>query len=120
MNCKKCGALLHEGDTFCRTCATPVQESYIKSNTNIATLDFSKVNKENSTVKVGKDTIDMGNDNNYITTKTKDINNKDLLDKDPNNKVKATIINISGLILLLIIVFILIILFLNVLSNLGK
>lgn len=119
MNCKKCGALLHEGDTFCRTCATPVQESYIKSNTNIATLDFSKVNNENSNVKVIEDVIDTGN-NNYITTKTKDINNKDLLDKDPNNKVKATIINISGLILLLIIIFVLIILFLNVLSNLGK
>lgn len=123
MNCKKCGALLHEGDTFCRTCATPIQEHYIENNVNLTTSDFSKFNKENNiNVKVAEDVHSMNNNYNckHASTKTKDINNKDLLDKDPNNKIKATIINISGLVLLLIVIFILIILFINVVSNLEK
>lgn len=119
MNCKKCGALLHEGDTFCRTCATPVEESTIEENINLATSDFVKINKHSVHIKPVENIVN-DNINTYEQTTPKDINNKDLLDKDPNNKVKATIINISGLILLLIIIFVLIILFLNVLSNLGK
>lgn len=119
MKCKNCGALLHETDTFCRTCATPVDESSIKDNINLATSDFVKINKSNSYVKPKESIVDT-NVNNYNPPISKDINNKDLLDKDPNNKVKATIINISGLILLLIIIFILALLFINIVSKLGK
>lgn len=118
MKCKNCGALLHETDTFCRICATPVYESVIESNINLATSDFAKINKDNSQVKV-VEKVD-NKINNYDPVKDKNINNKDLLDKDPNNKLKATIINIGGLLLLLVIIFILIMLFVNIVSHLEK
>ncbi len=119
MKCKNCGALLHENDTFCRTCAAPVDESCIEDSINLATSDFAKTNQPNSHTEIVDSIIDTSNsnNNNYYTNR-KDINNKDLLDKDPNNKVKATIINIGGLILMLFIILILIILFIKVVSNL--
>ena len=128
MKCEHCGAIIHEGDTFCRTCATPVKkEDYISHSRNQATIGFADTDKVNENVTVEhKNKFNLKNEvvklKNKQALKTpkpgKPVDNHDLIEKDGNNRLKATIINVGGLVVLLIVMFILVKIFINILGNL--
>ena len=128
MKCEHCGAIIHEGDTFCRTCATPVKkDEYIDRTRNKATVGFADKDKAEEIVYTEpkkkfnlKDEVTKFKNNQALKTPepAKPVDNKAIIKKDGNNRVKASIINIGGLIAILIVVFILIIVFINILGNL--
>jgi hypothetical protein len=130
MKCERCGAIIHEGDTFCRTCATPVKkDDYISHERNQATIGFADTTKVAESVTVEhKNKFNLKNKIVEIKNKQalkapkevqrKDIDNHNVIDKDGNNRVKATIINIGGLVVILLIVFVLVKIFISILGNL--
>lgn len=117
MKCKNCGAVIHEGDTFCRTCAAPINEKdYINHDVNQATSSFANESifqKVKKNIKVVKEPS-----YHYDEPVPKEINNKDIIDKDANNRTKATIINFVGLAIVLIVFIILCLVFFKIISNL--
>ena len=109
MICRKCGAEIKEGYTFCRKCATPVEDigdivlPDISTNTNKTTnISFDKLKD------IGSNFINKHQDNNV---NDEFIENKDRIVKDQNNKSKATVdtmISVIGIIIGLIIFFIIV------------
>lgn len=118
MKCKRCGAVIHEGDTFCRTCASPV-EDFIDNTKNDATINFSNYNRisEIKQTTVVNEEVNYTYKNNNVKL-PKEINNKELINKDPNNRLKATIINIGELLAAIIIIFIVIKIVMGIVSSL--
>jgi len=109
MNCRKCGAEIKEGYTFCRKCATPVEDIG-----DIVIPDISINTKKTSNINIDK-LKDIGS-NFFNKQKENNVNdefveNKDRIVKDQNNKSKATVdtmISVIGIIIGLIIFFIII------------
>ncbi len=108
--CRNCGATIHEGDTFCRTCAMPIEDMAFLSNdsNNVATSDFMKsssprvVTKEPKVV-YPKDSSSFSNmikDKIGIQEENKD--NKQYVEREGNDRTKATILNFLGLAVLVI------------------
>ena len=112
--CKNCGATIHDGDTFCRTCATPVEEMHFTDSSNVATNDFitpSSVEKPQPTKiiykKEGQSFSDMLKDKIGLPDASpKD--NKQYVERDGNDRTRATLINflvLAALVIGLIILF---------------
>ena len=128
MKCEHCGAIIHEGDTFCRTCATPVKkDEYIDRSRNKATVGFADKDKAREIVSTEpekkfsfKDEVTKFKNKQALKTPepSKPVDNKAIIKKDGNDRVKATVINVGGLVALIIIIIILIIIFINILGNL--
>ena len=130
MKCERCGAVIHEGDTFCRTCATPVKkDDYIDYNRNQATIGFADKEKVSESVTVEhsnkfsiKDEMVKMKNKKALSgpkpVKSNDFDNKSVINKDGNNRVKATISNVGGLVAIIIGIAILVIIFINMLGNL--
>ena len=103
MICRKCGAEIKEGYTFCRKCATPVENigdivlPDISTNTNkTSNISFDKLKD------IGSNFINKHQDNNV---------NDEFIEKDQNNKSKATVdtmISVIGIIIGIIIFFIIV------------
>ncbi len=106
--CKNCGATIHEEDTFCRTCATPVEDMHFTDNDNVATNDFimpSSTPKPQTTKivykKEGQSFSEMLKDKIGLSdTEPKD--NKQYVERDGNDRAKATLFNFLGLAILVI------------------
>lgn len=117
MKCKNCGAIIHEGDTFCRTCATPIEDEINdKPQENIATREFSSINKISNIKEFPKP--QEIKEYQYQAPVSKEKDPKDLINKDPNNRVKATIINVLELVILLVFLFVVGNFIFNIISNL--
>ncbi len=117
MKCKNCGAIIHEGDTFCHMCARPInQDDYVSTSTNNATSTFKNVKNLNIVKKV-EEKIDLSK-YHIAKEESKQIENKDLIKQDSNDRVKATLINFGGLFIILLIIFIVVKLILNIVSRL--
>lgn len=101
MQCGKCNEEIPAGYTFCRKCATsiyvddePVVNNYVnKSN-------ISSTNVEN---------------NNY---KPLDIDNKELMNKDQNDRKKATLLNFGSLAIVIFVLLMAVLIFLKILKKL--
>ena len=98
--CKNCGATIHEGDTFCRTCATPIEEmNFTNDKDNVATNDFMSPSLPSTTQptkivykKEGQSFTEMVKDKMGIPDSTpKD--NKQYVERDGNDRAKATLFN---------------------------
>lgn len=124
MKCKTCGAIIHEGDTFCRTCATPVEkDNYINTTNNQATFNFEPVEKVVSEVQKNKTTKEepkftLPKNFQKPDKPQKPVDNKDFIDRDANNRTRATIINIGELVLLIIVLIIIVKISLEIFSSL--
>lgn len=123
MQCKNCGATIHEGDTFCRTCAMPVDvDPYtgLEDLSNPATSAFMRQDSQSSiqTEPIYK--------NDKMETISKPIEpvidndaNKNYIKRDGNDRTSATFKNVLGLIILLVILLIIgLLMYNNVFSNL--
>lgn len=112
MQCRNCGATIHEGDSFCRTCAMPINmstNSVIEDISNPATNDFM-VQNTNYTMP-NQEQLFYNNQKSEKITESKigykDINeNKKYLKKAGNDRVSATIANFISFVIILIIVII--------------
>lgn len=119
--CKNCGATIHEGDTFCRTCATPVEDMNFTSDQNVATNDFivSSSTPAPAPTKIvykteGQSLSSMLKDKIGLPDNTpKD--NKQYVERDGNDRTRATLFNFLGLAVLVIGLIILFIIVKNVL-----
>ncbi len=116
--CKNCGATIHEGDTFCRTCATPIEEmNFTNDKDNVATNDFMSPSLPSTTQptkivykKEGQSFTEMVKDKMGIPDSTPE-DNKQYVERDGNDRAKATLFNFLGLAVLvigLIILFIIV------------
>ncbi len=119
--CKNCGATIHEGDTFCRTCATPVEEMHFTDSDNVATNDFirpSSISTPSKPTKIvykkeGQTFSDMLKDKMGLPDNMpKD--NKQYVERDGNDRAKATLFNFLGLSILVIGLVILFIMIKNI------
>ncbi len=102
--CSNCGATIRDGDTFCRTCAMPVtQEEELPTQTNVATSGFIRPTKQDSGVKppiqYTETTIKQ------VDPYQSDVENKDRIRQDGNDRLKATLFNFLGLLVLLLILW---------------
>lgn len=118
--CKNCGATIHEGDTFCRTCATSVEDMHFTDDNNVATNDFimpSSTPQPSPTKivykKEGQSFSDMIKDKIGLPdNEPKD--NKQYVERDGNDRAKATLFNFLGLAILVIGLLILFVFIKNV------
>lgn len=117
MQCRSCGATIHEGDTFCRTCAMPVNmnpNAVIEDITNPATDDFIASNNiPNNNYTTPQQNTPLYNEQysgGRITESKigyKDSNeNKKYVKRDGNDRLKATISNFISLVIILAIVIV--------------
>lgn len=106
--CRNCGATIHEGDTFCRTCATPIEEMNFTGKDNVATNDFVK---PSSTQKPQTTKIVYKKEGQSFSEMVKDKiglpesapkENKEYVERDGNDRAKATLFNFLGLAALII------------------
>ena len=104
MQCRKCKEEIPAGYTFCRRCATSIYVDDEQVTTNY--VNKSKINELRKTTY---------SNNNYEPIV---VNNKDLMDKDQNDRKKATLVNIGGLILLLIVLFLIVLIFIKFIKKL--
>lgn len=101
--CKNCGATIHEGDTFCRTCAMSVSDMHFTNDNNVATNDFiapSSVEKPNSTKIVYKKEGQSFSDRIKDRIGLPDApvqDNKQYIERDGNDRTRATLFNFLGL-----------------------
>ncbi len=105
MQCRNCGATIHEGDTFCRTCGFTVETSSVPDvdSKNVAMNDFiapSKKEQVPTTVHYDETITKV------VEPKVSAPDNKVFIKKDGNDRIKATILNFLGLAVLIIIVII--------------
>ena len=80
MECKKCKAILKEGETFCRKCATSIYVDDIE-----VVKPSSGIHKINKIKKA----IDMKPTTPYVVPETIDlstVNNKDLINRGQNDE----------------------------------
>ena len=105
MQCRKCNEEIKAGYTFCRRCATSI---YVDDEQLVPT---NYVNKNKITELKSK-----------VYTKSEykplEVNNKDLMNKNQNDRKLATLKNIGSLALILLVIFILVLLFLKILKML--
>lgn len=114
MQCRSCGATIHEGDSFCRTCAMPVNmnpNAVIEDIANPATNDFmagNNIPNNNYSVPQQENSFYNEPSSGRITESKigfKDNNdNKKHIKKDGNDRLSATIANFISLVILLVIV----------------
>ena len=106
MNCRKCGTLIKEGYTFCRKCATPVEEieNNIEDTNVIHNTDNINVNK------IEENNINLVAENSYngIQIENKDLVNRNQMDIE--GAKKSNLISLIGIIIGLIIFVLVIIL----------
>lgn len=119
MICRKCGAEIKEGYTFCRKCATSIEDIGEITVTNIN----NNVSNTNKASNVNLDKLKKINHNLFKKNEENNaseqfIENKDRITKDMNNKSKAIVdtkITVIGIIIGIIIFFVIVI---KVASNL--
>ncbi len=108
--CRNCGATIHEGDTFCRTCAMPIEEmSFLANNSNnVATSDFMTQSSPRTVTK--EPTVVYSKNNSSFSSILKDKigmqeenkDNKQYVEREGNDRTKATLLNFLGLAVLVI------------------
>jgi hypothetical protein len=114
MQCRSCGAAVHEGDSFCRTCAMPINmnpDAIIEDVSNPATNDFMAQNNNYTMPQQepiyydnqGKKTVI----DTAITNKVASDNTK-IAKKDGNDRLSATIVNFITFAIIMIIVAIIV------------
>lgn len=110
MICRKCGAEIKEGYDFCRKCSTPIEDIG-----DIIIPDIPTNSAPKKEININFDKIkDIGS--NLLNKKQNDeldlnIENKDRITKDMNNKSKAIVdtkITVIGIIIGIIIFFIIV------------
>lgn len=110
MQCRNCGAAIHEGDSFCRTCAMPINmstNSVIEDISNPATNDFM-VQNNNYTVPNQEQLFYNDQKSERITEskigyKDTNDNKKHINKKDGNDRLSATIFNFITLAIMVIV-----------------
>ncbi len=113
MECKKCGAQLMSDDTFCKKCATSIYDvndidEQINNSSNNRN-EILNINTLSSIIKINpQKKYKVTNQNQNVQ-----INNKDLINKDQNDMVKASVVNIGGTILILVVFIIIVIVIIN-------
>ncbi len=104
MQCRNCGATIREGDTFCRTCGFTVDTSskLETDSNNVAMNDFiapSAKEASSSHPLYYDETITK-----VVEPKVSAPDNKKLIEKDGNDRAKATLYNFLGLAAILAVV----------------
>ena len=111
MLCRKCGSEIKEGYDFCRKCSTPVEDIGDIVIPNIPTYTNSK-----SELNIGFDKLKNISSNLLGKKRNNNIDdlnieNKDRITKDLNNKSKAIVdtkITVIGIIIGIIIFFVIV------------
>lgn len=114
--CRNCGATIHEGDTFCRTCAMPIDDISLlsKNSSNVATNDFMTpsaprtVTKEPTVIYPKESTSFSNIIKDKIGMQDENKDNKQYVEREGNDRTKATLLNFLGLAVLVIGLFFLI------------
>lgn len=106
MQCRNCGATIREGDTFCRTCGFTVDTKTLPKtdSSNVAMNDFMapQAKEERSTPAVYYDeTITK-----VVEPKVSAPDNKVFVEKDGNDRAKATLFNFLGLAALIVVIIV--------------
>jgi flagellar biosynthesis/type III secretory pathway M-ring protein FliF/YscJ len=109
MVCRKCGTEIKEGYTFCRKCATPIEDigDIVIPDINTSTKRTSNINFD-KIKDIGSNFLNKHQEND---SNDEFIENKDRIVKDQNNKSKATvdtIISVIGIIIGVIVFFIIV------------
>ena len=122
MQCKNCGGVIHEGDSFCRTCAVPID---ININTGLEDIQNPATNafvRQDITMPVQQEPVYK--DSNFQTveapqqTVVDEEINKNFIKRDGNDRVKATVTNVLSLVILVIIIIVIgFLLYNNVFKN---
>ncbi len=106
MQCRNCGATIHEGEAFCRTCGTTVTDQTVFKNdsANVAMNGFvSQQQIPNSTPSISyEETIVK-----TVEPKVSAEDNKKFVKRDGNDRAKATLMNFISLAALIILLVIL-------------
>lgn len=110
MQCKNCGATINQGDTFCRTCAVPVNYD---PNTGVETVHNPATDSFMRQGPVDQTQVEPSYQNAEFkpiappknTTPDEDANKK-FVERDGNDRMKATVWNIGYLAILIIILLI--------------
>lgn len=117
MLCKNCGATLHEGETFCRTCAAPVN---VDPQTGLVNISNPATNSFMQPSNSGQQQVEPVYQNHNFETvsapvpsPTDEDTNKNLIKDDGNDRTGATIKNLLGLAILVIIIIVIAILLYN-------
>ena len=110
MQCKNCGGVIHEGDSFCRTCAVPVNldpNSGLEDISNPATNAFMRndVSMPIQQEPVYKNENFQSISAPQVTVPDEDAN-KNFVKRDGNDRVTATVRNVLGLVVLVVIIII--------------
>lgn len=122
MQCKNCGGIIHEGDSFCRTCAVPVD---MDINTGIEDIRNPATNafvRQDVTIPIQQEPVYKDNNFQNVDAPPSVVvdeeTNKNFVKRDGNDRVKATVTNVLGLVALLVIIIIIgFLLYDNVLKN---
>lgn len=110
MQCKNCGAVIHEGDSFCRTCAVPVNINPNSGLTDISNPATNAFMINDSTMPQQQEPIYKDENFQSISAPQESIPdeeaNKNFIKRDGNDRVTATVRNVLGLVILLVIIVI--------------
>lgn len=108
MQCKNCGATINQGDTFCRICAVPVNYD---PNTGVETVHNPATNafmRQGPAEQVQMEPTYQNAEFKPIAPprniEPDDEANKKFVDRDGNDRVKATAWNFATLAILIIII----------------
>lgn len=110
MQCRNCGATIHEGDTFCRTCAMPVNSGSSIQDINFNNVATNEFLVESHNAPVSQELAYFQEEPKERITKSKigykdDTSNKKYVERDSNDRLKATLVNLLEL-LIVIAVFV--------------
>lgn len=111
MVCKKCGEPLHSDDTFCKKCAASIYDVVDIDEITKPKQESLNISKLNSLIKFNPET-------KYKVSKqtvVQGLDNKNLITRDQNDRVKASIINIGGTVLILIVFIVIVVIILSML-----
>lgn len=117
MQCKNCGAIIHEGDSFCRTCAVPVNidpHSGLEDISNPATNAFMRTD---ISVPLQQEPVYKNEHFQNISAPQMPIEdndaNKNFIKRDGNDRLGATVTNVLSLVILIIIIIVIFVLLYN-------
>lgn len=108
MQCKNCGGVIHEGDSFCRTCAVPVNtdpRSGLEDISNPATNAFMR---HDVSLPQQQEPVYKNEQFQNIAAPSPEIideeANKKFIKRNGNDRVSATVTNVLGLAILVVII----------------
>lgn len=110
MQCKNCGATINQGDTFCRTCAVPVNydpNTGVEMVHNPATNSFMRQGHVEQTQSEptyrNAEFKPMAPPRNL---ESEEDANKKFVERDGNNRTMATVWNVASVAILVLIIFV--------------